>query len=128
MGITAPVAHRAQEDAMVTARIFTMLVSMLKAYECTDCADLHRRDLAGLLRSKRAAIIGQALEAKARLWLRYLSPADAEIIQEIVSPREIVRGPRSGAGHLIAYSPAAEAERRFELDRILDLRPLRAGP
>jgi DNA polymerase III epsilon subunit family exonuclease len=126
MGIASPVTHRALEDSMLTAQIFTMLLSVLKAYDCSDCADLHRRDLTAVLQEKRSAVIAAALGEGRQLWLRYLSPADADITQEIVSPKEVVRGrtPQAGGGYLIAYCHAARAERQFQIDRILDLRPL----
>src|SRR5713101_4568029 len=44
-GIPFPVKHRALEDAMVTAHLFTMFSSMLKAYDCASVGDLTRRDL-----------------------------------------------------------------------------------
>lgn len=126
LGISSPVMHRALEDSMVTAQMFTMFLSMLKAYDCTSCADLHRRDLTGALQSKRTALIEEALGAKRRLWLRYLSPANAEITQQVVSPREFIRGrlPAGSAGSLIAFCHESNAERQFQIDRILDLRAL----
>jgi DNA polymerase III epsilon subunit family exonuclease len=126
LGIASPVTHRALEDSMVTAQMFTMFLSMLKAYDCTSCADLHRKDLAGALQSKRTALIEEALGAKRRLWLRYLSPANAEITQQIVSPKEFVRSrfAPAGAGSLIAFCHESNAERQFQIDRILDLRAL----
>src|ERR1051326_3455949 len=45
LGIPFPVKHRALEDAMVTAHIFTMFTSMLKAYDCPTTDHLARRDL-----------------------------------------------------------------------------------
>lgn len=126
MGITSPVKHRALEDTMVTAQIFSMFLSVMKAYDCATCADLHRRDLTAALQTKRSAIIEEALGAGRQLWLRYLSPADAEITQQVVSPKELLRGrsPLAAAGTLIAFSHSAQADRQFQIDRILDVRAL----
>jgi DNA polymerase III epsilon subunit family exonuclease len=127
LGIGSPVTHRALDDTMITARIFSMFLSMLKAYDIQDCADLHRGDLGAALSAKRTTIIEAALADRLSLMVRYLSPADGEILQEIVTPKEIVGGrlPRRSEASLLAFSHAQSSERRLQIDRILELRPLR---
>ena len=127
LGIGSPVTHRALDDALITARIFTMFTSMLKAYDCGDCADLRRGDLQRVLHAKRTELITEALERRAPIMVRYLSPSDAEITQEVVIPHEII-GVDGREPSLLAHSPEAGAERRYRIDRLLDLRTLSTRP
>jgi DNA polymerase III epsilon subunit family exonuclease len=127
MGISFPVKHRALEDAMVTARLFAMFASMLKAYDRPTVADLLRRDLTAVLNTKRLSIVNEALERKTNLWIKYLSPANAEITDRVVSPKECVEA-RQGkelAMYLIGYCHLERGERNFRVDRILDARLVR---
>ncbi len=126
MGIPFPVAHRALEDAMVTSRLFLVFASILKAYDCTNATDLIRRDLGATLEARRMAILNEALVGKSNLWIKYLSPANFEITDRIVSPIQCMTG-NSGRGtstYLIGYCHSAKGERNFRVDRILDLRVL----
>jgi DNA polymerase III epsilon subunit family exonuclease len=129
LGIGSPVTHRALDDTMITARIFSMFLSILKAYDFQDCADLHRGDLGSHVSLKRTAIIESALGERRELMVRYLSPSDGEVLQEIVTPKEIVggRSSRPSDASLVAFSHASSAERRYQIDRLLDLRPLRVS-
>lgn len=124
MGVPFPVKHRALEDAMVTARLFLMFSSMLKAYGYTTAFDLTRRDLGAALHMKRMAIVDEALSKKNNLWIKYLSPTNFEITDRIVSPIECVSGgtARGNSTYLIGYCHSAQGERNFRVDRILDLR------
>jgi DNA polymerase III alpha subunit (gram-positive type) len=124
MGIPFPVKHRALEDTMVTAQLFTAFLSMLKAYDCTTCADLNRKDLTRVLHEKRLNIIEGALSSQHTLWLKYLSPTEHEITQRMITPKECVtdKFKQNGATYLIAYCHSAKAERNFRIDRILDVR------
>ncbi|TLY33153.1 MAG: WYL domain-containing protein [Ignavibacteria bacterium] len=118
LGIGDPVQHRALEDAMVTAKIFTIFSSILKAYDCTAVGDLNRRDLIELLHNRRMSILTDALSSARDVWIKYLSTSSGEISDRIVSPKEF-----SGkARYLIAYCHTAKGERDFRIDRILDLR------
>jgi DNA polymerase III epsilon subunit family exonuclease len=127
MGISFPVKHRALEDAMVTARLFAMFSSMLKAYDCPTVADLLRRDLTAVLNAKRLSIVNDALDQKTNLWIKYLSPTNAEITDRVVSPKECVetRQGKDQAMYLIGYCHSARGERNFRVDRILDARIVR---
>jgi DNA polymerase III epsilon subunit family exonuclease len=123
-GISFPVKHRALEDAMVTSQLFMIFCSILKAYDCMNISDLARRDLTSLLNAKRMGLVNSALERKQNIWIKYLSPANFEITDRIVSPKEFV-GATSGRGnetYLIGYCHSAKGERNFRIDRILDLR------
>jgi DNA polymerase III epsilon subunit family exonuclease len=123
-GISFPVTHRALEDAMVTSQLFMIFCSMLKAYDCMNVNDLGRRDLTALLNAKRMNLVNRALERKQNIWIKYLSPANFEITDRIVSPKECVNA-TAGRGNetfLIGYCHSAKGERNFRIDRILDLR------
>ncbi len=124
MGIPFPVKHRALEDTMVTAQLFTAFLSMLKAYDCTTCADLNRKDLTHVLHEKRLNIIERALSSQHSLWLKYLSPTENEITQRMITPKECIadKFKQNGAMYLIAYCHSAKAERNFRIDRMLDIR------
>jgi len=123
LGIGGSVQHRALEDAMVTAKIFTVFSSILKAYDCTAVSDLNRRDLLQVLYNRRMSILTDALSSARDVWIKYLSPSNGEISDRIVSPKEFSgksRGPETR--YLIAYCHTAKGERDFRIDRILDLR------
>ena len=126
LGISFPVKHHALEDAMVTAQLFTLFTSILKAYDCSSLADLRRKDLHQTLNARRLAIVNEALERGTNLWIKYFSPAEAEITDRIITPKECVTGKYQTreATYLIGHCHAVNAERNFRIDRILDLRPV----
>ncbi|HUL45256.1 MAG TPA: exonuclease domain-containing protein [Bacteroidota bacterium] len=127
LGIPFPVRHRALEDTMVTARLFTMLSSMLKAYGCSTLADLRRTDLARALNAHRLTIVRDALGTGSDLWIKYFSPLEAGITDRVITPKECITG-KYGKGeeeYLIGFCHSARAERNFRIDRILDLRIVR---
>ena len=103
---------------MVTAKIFTIFSSILKAYDCTSVADLNRRDLLQVLHNRRMSILTDALSSARDVWIKYLSASNGEISDRIVSPKELSGKTR----YLIAYCHTAKGERDFRIDRILDLR------
>jgi DNA polymerase III epsilon subunit family exonuclease len=123
-GISLPVRHRALEDALVTAQLFTVFCSMLRAYDCRTLGDLLRRDLGGVLEAKRTQLVNAALERRQDIRIRYLSPTDYEITDRVVSPKECVEMSmgRTTAKYLIGYCHTAKGDRNFRIDRILDLR------
>ena len=129
LGIPFPVRHRALEDTMVTARLFTILTSMLKAYGCNTLADLRRNDLTRVLNSHRLTIVQDALGNGSDLWIRYFSPTESEITDRVITPKECIAG-KFGQGdieYLIGFCHTARAERNFRIDRILDLRIVGKG-
>jgi len=123
-GIPFPVKHRALEDAMVTSKLFTVFCSILKAHDCVHVSDLARRDLTALLNAKRMSLVEGALERKQNIWIKYLSPADFQITDRVISPTECVGAgrERGASGYLIGYCHLAKGERNFRIDRILDIR------
>jgi len=129
LGIPFPVRHRALEDSMITARLFTMLTSMLKAYGCSTLADLRRNDLARILNTHRLTIVHDAMGTGSDLWIRYFSPTDSEITDRVITPKECVAGKfgRGDVEYLIGFCHTARAERNFRIDRILDLRKVERG-
>lgn len=127
LGIPTPVTHRALEDAMITATMFTVFTSILKAYDCTTVGDLNRADLPRVLQERRLRVLGDALSTTRNVWLKYLSPSNGEITDRIVTPKEIVGNPSApGTRYLVAFCHSAGGERSFRIDRILDLRLMEA--
>lgn len=124
VGIPFPVKHRALEDTMTTAQLFTIFTLILKAYGCTRSADLQRRDLLQVLSEQRTSILQSAISNRSNIWIKYLSPTNAEISERIVTPRECVeqRFGKTPSTYLIAHCHSADEERNFRVDRILDLR------
>ena len=134
IGIPFPVKHRASDDALVTSQIFSIFVNMLKAYDVVLVNDLLRRDLSMDLHNKRMQLVGSAMSTGSRLWIKYLSPSNAEITERFVTPKQLARevsagfrqGPRRAGGpevvYLIAHCHSVEAERTFRIDRILDMK------
>lgn len=123
-GVSFPVRHRALEDATVTAQLFTIFGSIMKAHRCNKVSDLVRRDLGSALHVYRIGIVESALESKKNLWIKYLSPFNGEITDRIISPKEYFTdqiGKYRGA-YLIAHCHTAREERNFRIDRILDMR------
>lgn len=126
VGIPFAVKHRALEDAMVTAQLFVVFVSMLKACDCSTLADLMRRDLHTSLHEKRLSIVRNALATKTDLWVKYLSPAGGPISDSIISPSEYVdagKGQKT-VGFLIAFCHATKREKHFQIGQMLDVRPV----
>jgi len=126
VGIPNPGRHRALEDALVTAQLLTIFASLMKVHDCPTIADLQRRDLGQVLKTKRWNIITGAIETRKNLWIRYFSPMNAEITERILTPVAITENKPSfqSAVYLQAYCHKAQAERNFRLDRILDVRVL----
>ncbi len=108
---------------MVTSRIFIFFVSMMKAYDLTSVADLGRRDLSVVMQTKRISIVQEAMTRGSHLWIKYLSPTNAEITDRIVTPKDLIT---EHIPTLFAYCHSAQAERNFRIDRILDLRLVQA--
>ena len=129
LGIPFPVKHRALEDAMVTAQIFTMFISILKAYDCTMISDLNRRDLIAMLNEKRMKLVNDALLSRRNIWIKYLSPTNYEITDRIISPKEFVyqHAGSNSSNYLIGYCHLAKGERNFRIDRMLDVRVINSS-
>ena len=123
-GIPFPVKHRALEDVMVTAKLFLLFSSILKAYDLTQVPDLKRTDLLNHLTGRRLKIIEEAISSGKNVWLRYLSPTQNNQFDGIVTPKDIIREQsyKTASVHLFAYSHTEKTEKNFLVDRILDLR------
>jgi|ERR1041385_726694 DNA polymerase III epsilon subunit family exonuclease len=129
VGIAFPVKHRALEDVMVTAKIFTLFVSIMKANNLDTVADLNRSDLKHVLHARRLEIVKESMSNGANLWIKYLSPANAEITDRIVTPKDLIvlNSSRNESTHLLAYCHSSQGERNFHIDRILDLRSVNSS-
>jgi DNA polymerase III subunit alpha, Gram-positive type len=122
VGIPFPVKHRALEDAMVTAKMFTLFTSILKAHDLRSVADLNRKDMIQVLNAKRLSIVTDALHTQRNLWLKYLSSSNGEISERIVTPKELAGQCSNGRTHLLAFCHSAQMERTFQIARMLDIR------
>jgi DNA polymerase III epsilon subunit family exonuclease len=124
MGIPFPVKHRALQDATVTAQVFLIFASILRAHDCLTCADLQRSDLASVLHQKRTILVEQALTRKQNLHIRYLSQSQPHVSERLVTPITILRQYAAvhPTSYLVAYCHEAREERTFRLDRLLDIR------
>lgn len=128
LNIPAPVSHRALEDTMTTAKILMTFISILKAYDFGTFQDLRRKDIALRLRAKRTERISQALASGDDLWIKYLSPADGEVTQRIVTPdRRTSPGGAPAMDELTAFCHVLQARKQFRIDYILDIRPVGDG-
>lgn len=123
LGIPFPVKHRALEDAMITAQIFSACLSILKAFGYCTAGDCHRVDLHHLLQQVRLDRVHRALQEKRLLHMRYLSTTKAEISERTVTPLTILEQhtQRARISYLTAFCHAAKDERNFRVDRILDV-------
>lgn len=124
LGIPFPLKHRAFEDAMTTAKIFTIFTSILKSYNLSTIADLNRTNLRAILQSKRSVIIKQAMENGKKLWIKYLSLSSSKITDRVITPKNFSGESASSQNpnHLLAFCHLANDERAFRIDQILDVR------
>ncbi len=122
VGIPFPVKHRALEDTITTAKLFMLFLSILKAHDMTTTDDLTRKDLGNVLQTKRVTIVKEAMAIENNLWIKYLSPTNAEITDRVITPKDLSdeRPPR-----LSAFCHVAQAERNFRIDRMLDVRMIK---
>jgi DNA polymerase III epsilon subunit family exonuclease len=122
VGIPFPVKHRALEDVMITAKLFTLFTTILKAHDMVMLNDLAANNMAKRLEQKRLRIVEASLEQGVNVWLKYLSASDAEITDRVVTPKELAG--RNAAVSLLAYCHSSRMEKSFRIDRILDIRLL----
>jgi len=124
-GISHTVAHRALDDAKITATLFQMFLTILRTHGCSSINDLWRNDLRTLLQARRLQLIQHALQVKCNLWIKYLSPSDNRITDNIITPLTCMNDalPPSGERNSIVGIRHASGERTtFRLMNILDLR------
>lgn len=134
LGIPFAVKHRALEDGMVTAQVFSIFLSVMRAYDFNLVSDLLRRDLMQQLYAKRIGVVQSALVSGNQLWIKYLSSHKRELTERIVTPKQLTLqdasnqqsypsyGRVGNAAYLIAFCHSAQAERKFRIDRILDMK------
>ncbi len=124
VGIPFPVKHRALEDVMITAKLFLLFSSILKAHDMRRLNDLRRNDLRSRLEEKRRSIVEQSIEQKGNIWIKYL--IDAEITDRIVTPKELAsqRFGKETSMLVFGYCHSSRSEQAFRIDRILDIRPM----
>lgn len=124
IGIPMPVQHRALEDAMVTAHLFIIFTTILKAHGIQVTEGLLLGNLTQILIAKRLETLQGAIAGGGDLSIKYLSAADAEITDRIVTPRELVHpsSPLNQYPYLFAYCHSVKGERIFRIEHILDVR------
>lgn len=125
-GVASGVRHRALDDTMITAKLFLLFVSILKAHDFLTVGDLTRADIMPGIQGKKMSIIREALELRSNLWIRYLSAAEGEIVDRIVTPLSFLDD-NSGlqtCSHVRAHCHTEGKEQNYRIDRILDSRLL----
>jgi DNA polymerase III epsilon subunit family exonuclease len=127
-GLSLGVTHRALEDTLITAQLFTIFTTILKAHDCPNCSDLKRNDLKNVLRERRLGIVDEALTGHHLLWLKYLSPVSGDVEDTIVLPKGCTtsQAGKERADFLVGHCRKSDMVKDFRIDRILDLRVVRS--
>jgi DNA polymerase III epsilon subunit family exonuclease len=123
LGIPAPVRHRALADALTTLKVLGCFVEELKArgmgvLETLCSVPSSRWSGAPNGLAELPPLITEALAAKRRLQVRYVSAQEVETIRE-VEPLEII--PQGDYLYLRAFCHLRQDERTFRLDRIVEM-------
>jgi DNA polymerase III epsilon subunit family exonuclease len=123
LGIPAPVQHRALADARTTLQVLGRFVVELQAHGmttmnalCCEPSSQWSRDPDGV--AELPPPITEALAAKRRLQVRYVSAQQVETVRE-VEPLEIL--PQGDYLYLRAFCHLRQDERTFRLDRIVEM-------
>jgi DNA polymerase III epsilon subunit-like protein len=123
LGIPAPIRHRALADALTTLDVLGHFVEELRdrGMETLDALlnapasrEMGDPDSLGRL----PPLITEALAAKRRLQVRYVSAQEVETVRE-VEPLEII--PQGDYLYLRAFCHLRQDERTFRLDRIVGM-------
>jgi DNA polymerase III epsilon subunit family exonuclease len=123
LGIPAPVQHRALADAYTTLRVLGRFVVELEARGMANLDELCREpsiEWGGGPEALSALPppITEALAARRRLQVRYVSAHQVETVRE-VEPLEII--PEGDYLYLRAFCHLRQDERTFRLDRIVEM-------
>jgi DNA polymerase III epsilon subunit family exonuclease len=123
LAIPAPLQHRALADACTTLRVLGRFVAELRARGMA-IPDALWRDLSAQWSSDPDGLtalpppITEALAAKRRLQVRYVSAQQVETVRE-VEPLEVI--PQGDYLYLRAFCHLRQDERTFRLDRIVEM-------
>ncbi len=122
LGIPAPIQHRALADARITLEVLGRFVAELQACGmatadalCYEPSSQWKKEPDGLALPPP---IAEALAARHRLELRYVSAQQVETVRE-VEPLEVI--PQGDYLYLRAFCHLRRDERTFRLDRIVEM-------
>lgn len=123
LGIVVPVQHRALADARTTLQVLERFVAELEgrgvvALDALCCWPAPQWSGTGDGLASLPPLITEALAAKRRLQLRYVSSRQEETVRE-VEPLEVI--PQGDYLYLRAFCHLRQDERTFRLDRIVEL-------
>ena len=121
LGIPAPVQHRALADVEITLRVLGRFVEELRPRGITSLESLCAPATSVFDSDEVVSLpppIAEALAARSRLQLRYLSSQGIETVRE-VEPMEVI--PQGDYLYLRAFCHLRGDERTFRLDRILEM-------
>ena len=124
LGIEQRQEHRALSDVDMTWQVFRKLKGILRGKGITDLNQyiglfgLDQQALQDLTSQKLAKIQG-AIDAAARLKIRYMSSSNAAVSERQVLPREIRQDKRYS--YMIGFCFLKKEDRMFRVDGILDM-------
>lgn len=124
LGIAQRQEHRALSDVDMTWQVFQKMKGLLRAKGIADFDQylglfgLDQRALQDLTSQKLAKIQG-AIDAAARLTIRYMSCSDGAVSERQVLPKEIKRDARYS--YMVGYCFLKNEDRMFRVDSILDM-------
>jgi len=124
LGISVKQQHRAMSDVVLTVDVFQKLNDILKGKEVLDFKNFV--NLFGItkhylddLNNAKIAQIEEALNLKAKIKIKYISSASAEITERHVIPKELKK--EKDNIYLIGFCCLKNEDRFFRIDSILHL-------
>ena len=124
LGIKIEQKHRAFSDVELTLGVFNKLKEKLKAKGIVDYKNfsglfgLDSRQLADM-NNQKISEIQEAIDAKVKLKIKYLSSSNAEVSEREVVPQSIKK--ENNRAYLVGYCCSKRQERTFRIDGILHL-------
>ncbi|MDI6779903.1 MAG: 3'-5' exonuclease [Bacteroidota bacterium] len=115
-----PVKHRALEDVIVTSKILQTFISIVKAHGFSEFGDLLRRNIKQQLNNVRIETARTAMNNNESLWLKYFSPFQYEIYENVVTPIKI--SDNGKYQFITAVCTKTKSERNFHLDGIMGIK------
>lgn len=113
--IPFPVKHRALEDTIVTAQIFSSLCAMIQANGGTTVGDVFNLQYRSVVPMEISIRIQSALQQKKKLSFVYTSGYSGTVAQRTVTPKKVEDQ------FLYGFCHRANAERTFSIDRMNEL-------
>ncbi len=120
LNLDFPVKHRALEDVIVTSKILQTILSIVRAHGFNEFGHLINRNLKNQLNQIRIETVRNALNNNESLWLRYFSPFQYEIYENVVTPIKISDNEKRQ--FITAVCSKTKSERNFYLDGIMGIK------